>query len=377
VTSREHTVAIRKCEGDYAQVLSPLVEAAEAGDVVQPGESVLIKPNLHAPQHWTTAGTTHPALVAALIGWARSRGAGRILVADSPFMGLPHPEVTFTETGMAQAVEEAGAEWTVLTRHGFRLFRRASPHLPLEIGISDLIFEFDRLIDVAVMKTHMDCLVTLGMKNLKGCIRNEDKRAFHDDVGIDRAIVALNELIQPDLTIVDGTLGMEGIGPHAGRPAHFGHIFASRHTPSVDAVAAGAMGVEVDEARTLQHAAEKGLLDVGAIRVVGEAPERIRRRFERPDEAMMRELPGLRLQTDGACSSCKLNVVRALLENQRVGIPVPDRLVVIGSRVASEGDALLIGRCTREHGAGGAHLAGCPPLVGQVKSFLASNRGGS
>jgi uncharacterized protein (DUF362 family) len=306
----------------------------------------------------------------ALIEWARAKGAGRIVVADGPFWGTPKPEEVFISTGMAEAVGKAGAEWAAMPSHGFRLFRNASPHLPPEIGISQFVFECDKLINVALMKTHMDCLVTLGMKNLKGCLRPEDKRAFHSEVEINRALVALNRLITPDLTIVDSTLGMEGIGPHAGRPASVGHVFAGRHTPSVDAVAAAAMGVEIEEARILKYAVKDGLLDPAGIRAVGEDVARIRRRFERPCEAMLRELPGLRLQSDGACSACRLNVIRALRENKQAGIPIPSRLIVIGNQPPAERDALLIGQCQRDHAAGRPHLPGCPPSVEKAKAFL-------
>ena len=366
------TVAVVRSGGKCAAVLERLLPLAEADDLIRPGHSVLIKPNLHAPQHWTTAGTTNPALVVALIRWARRRGAQRILVADSPFMGNAHPEDTFTETGMAAAVEDAGAEWTVLTRHPYRIFRNASPHLPREIGISQLALDADRLIDVAVMKTHMNCLVTLGMKNLKGCIRNEDKRAFHHDVDIDRAIVALNRLLVPHLTIVDGTLAMEGLGPHAGTPVAFRHMFASTHTPSVDAIAADAMGVAVHEARTLAIATEERLLDLGRVKVVGAEVACIRQRFERPDQAMLRQLPGLRLQTEGACSGCRLNLIHALLKDRNEGRDLPGRLLVVGSAPPAAADALLVGRCTRDHAHTGPHLPGCPPRIAAIRAFLAS-----
>jgi len=369
-----NTVAIvpnEPSQANYPAALPRLLDLVEAGDVVERGDAVLIKPNLHAPQHWTTAGTTNPALVVALIEWARERGASRIVVADGPYYGTPDPETVFIETGMAEAVEKAGAEWAAMPGLGYRLFANASPHLPPTIGISRLVFDADKLINVAAMKTHIDCLVTLGMKNLKGCIRPEDKRAFHNDVEINRAIVELNRLVTPAVTIVDGTLGMEGIGPHAGRPANFGHVFAGRHTPSVDAVAAAAMGVEIEEARTLKFAVEEGLLDPAGIRVAGEDPARIRRRFERPYEAMMRELPGLRLQTHGACSACKLNVIRALRENRQAGVALPKRLVAIGNQPPAETDALCIGHCQRQHAAGHPHLPGCPPSVPAAREFLA------
>lgn len=364
------TVAVLPSDGDYRAVLPRLVSLAEAEEVIRRGDFVLIKPNLHAPQDWTTAGTTNPALVAALVEWAGACGARRVLVAEGPYWGTPRPEEVFTRTGTAAAVEQAGGEWALMPRHRYRVFRNPSPHLPPELGVSEFVLQANKLINVAVVKTHIDCLVTLGMKNLKGCIRGEDKRSFHNDLEINRAIVALNRLITPDLTIVDGTLGMEGIGPHAGRPANFGHIFAGRHTPSVDAVAARAMGVEIEEARTLRYAVEEALLQPEDIRVVGEDIVRIRRRLERPYEAMLRELPGLRLQTGGSCSACKLNLIRALRENHRAGFPPPKRLIVIGNRPPAEPGAILIGRCQRDHAAGRRHLDGCPPPVPSLKPFL-------
>jgi uncharacterized protein (DUF362 family) len=366
-------VAVLPCDGDYEAAVPRLLSLAGAEGVIGPGDSVLIKPNLHAPQHWTTGGTTNPALVGALIDWAREMGGSRILVADSPYRGNPHPEGVFTATGMAELVESRGAEWAVLTRHPFRMFEDASSHLPPQLGVSELLFEFDRLINVALMKTHLNCLVSLGMKNLKGCIRNEDKAAFHRDADLDRAIVALNRLVRPDLTIVDGALGMEGMGPGGGRPARFGHIFAGMHAPAVDAVAASAMGVEVREARTLKFAVEQALLNPKMIRVVGASLPAIRRRFERPDEAMARELPGLKLQADGACSGCRLNVVHALQELARSGKPVPERLIVIGNRRVADGRAVLIGNCALEHRDGHGCLPGCPPKADTIRAFLAQH----
>ena len=363
-------VAVARSSGQYDVVVPELLRLADASDVVQSGDSVLIKPNLHAAQHWTTGGTTDPALVAALIDWAKTQGAGRVLVADSPFRGHPRPEETFVKTGMAEAVEQHAAEWAVLTRREFRLFHHASPHLPATLGVSQLLFDFDKVINVAVMKTHIDCLVTLGMKNLKGCIRNEDKTAFHHDLDIDLALGALNQLATPDLTIVDGTIGMEGIGPASGRPVHFGYVFAGRSTCAVDAVAASAMGIEAEEVRALQFAMEHGMLDLGRIEVAGEDLDRIRRRFERPYEAMQRELPNLRLQSDGACSACKLNVIRTLRDRAKAGKPMPDAWVVIGNRRPDDPAAILIGRCTREFRPGLCYVPGCPPRIAEIDRCL-------
>ncbi len=43
-------------------------------------------------------------------------------------------------------------------------------------------------------------------------LRNRDKSNSHR-IDVSRVVVELNKLIRPDLTVVDGTVGMEGMGP--------------------------------------------------------------------------------------------------------------------------------------------------------------------
>ncbi len=363
-------VAALKSNGDYPAVLPRLLALADVEGIIRPGESVLIKPNLHTVADWRTSSVVNLALVAALIDWCRAQGAGEILVADGPFYGLAQPERIFTETGMAQAVEGKGARWAVMNRGGWRTFRDASPDLPPTIRLSELVFTHDRLISVTLAKTHIDCLATLGMKNLKGCLHPEDKRAFHQEVDLNRALVALNRLIRPDLTIVDGTLGMEGMGPHAGTVAHWGYIFAGREAAAVDAVVAPGMGMEVEEVRTLRYAVEAGMVDPTGIEVRGEKPSAFRRRFERPYEAMLRRLPGVRLSMQGACSACKLYLIRALCEEASAGVLPPDRCLVIGKTVAEDEDALVLGKCAGATNPGRPHLPGCPPRLDRLKAYL-------
>ncbi len=362
-------VAILKSSGEYRELVPRLLELADAHGIVRDGESVLIKPNLHAPQHYTTGGTVNPALVGALIDWARAQGAAEVLVADSPYHSHPNPEEVFTATGMAEVVEARGAKWTVLRRHPYRTFHDTSAHLPADLRISEAVFSHDRIINVAVAKTHLDAMVTLGMKNLKGCISDRDKRVLHQDFDISRAVLALSRLIHPDLTIVDGTLGMEGIGPAMGTVAHLGAIFAGRDIRAVDAVAAQAMGCGIDDVLKLKRARAEGLLEVESIETVGEPLEGVTRRFERPYEAMARQLPDVKLEIATACSACKLNLIRALCEEVAAGVSVPDRCIAAGKGRVKDPDALLVGTCTRDD-SGRPYLPGCPPRIEGIKQFL-------
>jgi uncharacterized protein (DUF362 family) len=366
-------VAILKSGGDYPALWPRLLELAEAADVVRPGESVLVKPNLHANADPATASVTDPALVGAILDWLRERGAGEILVADGPFFGNTEPEQNFLETGMAAVVEARGAQWRAVNGGPWREFRDFSPYWPPLVRIFEPAFTYDRIINVAVAKTHMDCLVTLGMKNLKGLVHPEEKALFHQLGDLDRALQVLNQVVRPDLTVVDGTLGMEGLGPHAGTVAEWGYLFAGRETVAVDAVAAPAMGAEIQGVRAIRYAIEAGVVDPARIEVRGEDPALIYRRFERPYEAMLRQLPGVRLAGEAACSACKLNLIRALCEEAGAGVNPPERCIAAGKALVEDPEALLIGKCAGAANPGRPHLPGCPPRVEKVKEYL---RGG-
>ena len=64
-------------------------------------------------------------------------------------------------------------------------------------------------------ETHDALAVTLGLKNMKGVVHPSDKKRFHK-WGLAQTIVDLGQLAMPELTIVDGTVALEGVGPVGG-----------------------------------------------------------------------------------------------------------------------------------------------------------------
>ena len=364
-------VAIIRIQSDLEDEVGKLLQLAGAENLIAPGDTVLLKPNIHSIQSYTTGGTTNPHLVAAVVRWVYERGAREVIVGDSPFYGCSEPERCFTDTGMGEAVEEAGARWVTFGEHGFRIFRNASRSLPAEIGISDFVFNCDKMINMAAMKTHFNCLVTLGMKNLKGCLRNEDKAAFHN-TGINRAIVALNKLVKSDLTIVDGTVGMEGMGPASGTPVNCRLLMAGKNVVAVDSVASSLMGIDPEEVMTIKlgHQAGLGEMDIEKIEVVGERPDEVRMKWKRPDSVIAEKFPGLIIRNKGACSGCNMNLLEALR-----GLTEGDitrRAIVMGQDEPVAEASVLIGKCTSHLRESYDHLPGCPPKTAAIREFISA-----
>ncbi|HEU0265954.1 MAG TPA: DUF362 domain-containing protein, partial [Geobacterales bacterium] len=208
---------------------------------VQPGERVLIKPNLLAAKPPEAAVTTHPALVRAVINLVREAGATPI-VGDSP--GLGGVRRVAEKSGILAVLEETNTELVefnepaeVETKGLFRRLELARPYL-----------EADRIINLPKLKTHEMMTLTCGVKNLFGAVVGTAKAGWHLKAGADRELFAqvLMDIWQarpPELTIVDAVLAMEGNGPGSGDPRHMGLLLAGSNTLAVDLMAAELAGI--------------------------------------------------------------------------------------------------------------------------------------
>lgn len=364
-------VSVLEVNSDIEAAVERLFQLTEAEYLISSGDTVLLKPNIHAPQLYTTGGTTNPHVVAAVAKWAYSKGAKEVIVGESSYFGLSEPERCFTDTGMGEIVEAAGARWVIFGEHSHKIFRNISNRLPEEVGISEFVINCDKMINISAMKTHFNCLVTLGMKNLKGCIRGEDKAAFHN-VGINRAIVALNGMVKPDITIIDGTVGMEGMGPASGTPVNCNLLLASRDIIAVDSVASFLMGISPAEVMTIRlgHEAGLGEMDLQKIDIAGEPLDKVVMSWKRPDSVIAERFPDLKIRNEGACSGCSMNLLEALNGIHGAGQKVRCKAIVMGQDTPIEAESVLIGRCTSSFWKEYDHLRGCPPKTAAIKEFI-------
>jgi len=142
------------------------------------------------------------------------------------------------------------------------------------------VLEADVMINLPKWKTHAQMLLTLGVKNLFGCIPGPRKALWHLKAGEDRRLFAqmlfdLYQIIQPSLTILDGIVGMEGDGPSSGRPIPLGLILASRDALSLDQIVCDLLNLPRRSLMTNRVAQEQGV-GKDPIEVVGEKIDRVK-----------------------------------------------------------------------------------------------------
>ncbi|RMG84600.1 MAG: DUF362 domain-containing protein [Candidatus Dadabacteria bacterium] len=264
---------------DYASARAALERAlgllGGAGAFAKAGETVLVKPNLLAARRPETAVTTHPAVVEAALGILGDLGA-RAVVGDSPGFGS------------ARRVAEVSGVAEVCRRHGVPVIdlgqgpvAAARGRVYRELALAATALEADRVWNLAKWKTHTMMGLTLGVKNLFGCVPGRRKVRLHFRAGksadsFAQHLLDVEHAVGPALTVLDGILAMEGPGPGRGTPVARHLLLASADAPALDWVATRLSGFRPDEVPTVAVSLRTGRVDPARVEEAGDPARPLR-----------------------------------------------------------------------------------------------------
>jgi uncharacterized protein (DUF362 family) len=133
------------------------------------GKSVLVKPNAARLASPGDGVTTHPQVVGATVDYLKERGVRRIAIGESCIFGVDAEEA-FRVTGMRGVSEEKRVELLDLDQGDPMEIVVPEGKVVQKIKVPAVLKEFDFIISVPVMKTHMHTRVTLSIKNMKGLL---------------------------------------------------------------------------------------------------------------------------------------------------------------------------------------------------------------
>lgn len=224
---------------------------------VKKGQKVLIKPNMLAGKSPEKAVTTHPEIVRAVILAAQSEG-GIVSLGDSP--GIGSPESVARKCGLMDVVEETGVHFAAFETSATIDAKGGTFH---SFEIAEDILNADVIINLPKLKSHQMMGLTCAVKNMFGAVVGLRKPRAHLQAGTDKSFFALLllelcEFLSPQLTIVDGVVGMEGEGPGSGDPVAIGTLLAGDTPQAIDTVATALLGLQPRQVWTQQKAIETG-----------------------------------------------------------------------------------------------------------------------
>jgi uncharacterized protein (DUF362 family) len=241
-------------------------------------ERILIKVNFICDKTWDTGATTDPLVVEAIIQKINDLPA-KVFVVESDAT-MTNADTAFERTGMKAMCERNGVEYLNLRNMKDRIRLKVPGGEALETLTVPRIVTESAIISAAKLKTHVNTVVTLGMKNMFGLLPDKFKGKYHLR-GINKVIVDINTVIKPALTVIDGFVGMEGSGPIDGTPVPMNLIIAGTDAVATDATASRIMGIDPHDVKHIERAYEKGLGNIDNIETLGEKIDKVKREFKR------------------------------------------------------------------------------------------------
>lgn len=271
-------VAVVKGPRGHEPVLKAL-DLIDYKEALKDWDRVLIKVNFITTKTWDTGATTDPVVVEAIIQKLQELSKEVIVVESDASM--TNATKAFKATGMDEMCERNGVEWINLRHDKDRVKLPVPGWSALKKIVVPRIVTESGIVSAAKMKTHMETGVTLGMKNLFGLLPDKFKGKFHVK-GMHKVVADIITVINPQLTVIDGFVAMEGRGPVGGSPVKMETIVAGRDVVAVDATASRLMGIDPHEIGHIMMAHERGLGEVDSVEVVGESLDNVVRVFKRP-----------------------------------------------------------------------------------------------
>lgn len=377
-------VSIVKCENFYEEenVIQGVEEALELigglREIVNPSDTVLLKPNFVTSKMSGTGAITNSYVLKGLAKAAKKAGAKRIIIGESSFLG-EDTEKAFQVNKLEEYFAGTRVELVDFKKDEYVTVPIETGKVVHNIKLPKTYLDADVVINVPVLKTHDVFPVSLGMKNLKGVLRDTDKRRFHK-LGLEQAVIDLNRVAMPDLVFYDGIIGMEGHGPIHGDPVELGVMIASRNILAAEMTAANIMGFEKEELPYLCKAEEQGLGCLDDIQIVGRKIQEVRKEFKRGKNVYdYLKQYDIKVYDEHACSKCKSTLNSLILGNLEIFESIKGYTICMGNipeevknGSVDKDKLILIGSCERNFADGNClYIPGCSPtqisLINTIK----------
>ncbi len=380
-----------------------VVDLSHGLDHLPSRANVFVKPNI---VFWTRTTPfpkwgviTTSRVVEDMVILLKERGIDEITIAE----GMTTYDPKDRETP-AYAFEYLG--YNVLKkRYGIKtlnVFERPFKRIDLGAGVvlnfNEDILQSDFLVNLPVLKTHAQAIVSLGIKNLKGLIDVHSRKSCHSphpEKDFNYMIARLANKIPPSFTLLDGIYTSERGPFFEGRLRRSNILIASSDIFSVDKVGAKVLGYDPSEVPYLVHAANDfgRTTDLSDVEVVSEKIEAVASRHEytfpytddgnlpKPMERMGIKGLSYRKYDDTICTYCSglsTAILMAIAGAWR-GEPWDEIEILTGKMMKpspGKKKTILIGKCMYRANRDDANIKemiaakGCPPDLKGVLEAL-------
>ncbi len=263
---------IAKAQGtNYAHLVGDAIQSLGGiKKFVNPGEVVVVKPNMAWDRTPQLAANANPAVVRQVVELCLEAGAKQVKVLDHT---CDDARKAYDASGIKAAVEAIKDPRAVVQFVDERRFVNVTIEkakaLKKWLFYKDIL-EADRFINIPIAKQHSEARLTMCLKNMMGAIGGWRGRIH---VGLHQNIADMNLVLRPDLHVLDATRILLRNGPKGGKIEDVevkNLLFAGPDPVALDALGAGLFGLKPADLGyiTKSHEAGRGEMDLAKIKVV-------------------------------------------------------------------------------------------------------------
>jgi uncharacterized protein (DUF362 family) len=180
---------------------------------VNPGDTVVVKPNMAWTRAPEMAANAHPAVVRQVVELCLEAGAKQVKVLDHTCQDARH---TYKKSGIQDAVlglKDSRAVMEFVDTRRFVKIRAEKAKALKEWPYYKDCLEADCFINIPVAKHHSEARLTMCLKNMMGAIGGWRGRCH---IGLHQNIADMNLVLRPDLHVLDCTRILLRNGPSGG-----------------------------------------------------------------------------------------------------------------------------------------------------------------
>ena len=355
--------------------------------MIEAGDTVVLKPNAGHAAPPETAVCTNPEVVRAVIREVKKAKPGRIIVAEAAAIGCDTEEC-YRVSGIGQVAVEEGVELIDIKRdkdlisipvRGYRSNIK-------RVKLPRFLLEADHIINLPILKAHASMVFSCALKNIKGTVQDRVHMDMHKQ-NLTMAMMDVWYAVRADINIVDAIYAASGFSPHTPVPLEVGCILGSKDPVAVDRVACDLVGIDPNMVDYFRVAEEAGMgnTDINDIEVVGEKVSDCYKKMWIPYIGdMSSRWPEYDVRCKGACSSCQALLALNMETLKAIGkyAECSDTIIVAGSKneVGPEvpDDRLVLhGNCAFRHlkdHPNARWIKGCPPGEGCLYNTVAQHK---
>jgi|UniRef100_A0A7C3WI69 uncharacterized protein (DUF362 family) len=263
---------IAKVEGDkWAQITGEAIQKLGGmKKFVNPGETVVVKPNMAWDRPPEMAANAHPAVVRQVVELCLEAGAKQVKVLDHTCHDARKAYASSGIQAAVEAIKDPRVRVEFVDERRFVEVRAEKAKSLKKWYYYKDILEADRFLNIPVAKHHSEARLTMCLKNMMGAIGGWRGRCH---VGLHQNIADMNLVLRPDLHVLDCTRILVRNGPTGGRIEDVevkNLVLAGPDPVALDAFGATLFGLKPGDIGYISKAYElnRGEMDLNKIRLV-------------------------------------------------------------------------------------------------------------